>query len=89
MTTEQFLEIFLDKYLPNHTYDQLRDFFRQADMVKFAKMMPDRKQVEDDFMTAHDVIEKVRADYEQRLKSELHLAQGPADQAPTPEEQRV
>jgi hypothetical protein len=89
MTTEQFLETFLDKNLPNHTYEQLRDFFRQADQVKFAKMMPERKQVEDDFMTAHDVTEKVRADFERRRQEEFHAAQGPTDQSPTPEEQKV
>ena len=89
MTTEQFLETFLDQNLPNHVYEQLRDFFRQADQIKFAKMMPDRKQVEDDFMTAHDVIEQVRADFERRRQEEFHSARGPADQTPTPEEQKV
>jgi hypothetical protein len=85
MTTEQFLDAFRDKELPNHSYDQLRDFFRQADQVKFAKLMPERAGVEDDFMTAHDVTEKVRADYERRRQSEFHAAQSPVE----PQEEKV
>ena len=89
MTTEQFLDVFLDKELPNDSYEQLRDFFKEADQVKFAKLMPERIRIEDDFMTAHDVVEKVRADYERRRLSEVHTGEGQPPATPTPEEQKV
>jgi len=89
MTTEQFLDSFAPIELPNQTYDQLRDFLGLADQVKFARLMPERVRIEDDFMTAHDVIEKVRADYVRRQETEIHTGQVPVSEPPVAEEQKV
>ncbi len=89
MTTEQFLEAFLNKELPNDSYELLSGFFKEADQVKFAKLLPERTRIEDDFLTAHDVVEKVRADYERRRLQEVHTGEGQPAPTPTAEEQKV
>ncbi|MEW5795479.1 MAG: hypothetical protein AB1772_03875 [Candidatus Zixiibacteriota bacterium] len=89
MTTEQFLDAFREIELPNQLYEQLRGFLGHADRVKFARLMPERERVENDFITAHDVIEIVRADYERRQVAEVHTPPANTPQPPTAEEQKV
>ena len=89
MTTEEFLETFRDQELPGETYTELGGFFQHADQVKFAKLMPERTRTEDDFMTAHDVVERVRADFERRQQSEVVSVAGQTTEPPVTEEQKV
>ena len=42
MTTEQFVEAFARRELPESLYDDLVRCFRHADMVKFARQTPER-----------------------------------------------
>jgi hypothetical protein len=89
MTTEEFLETFREQELPGETYAELGGFFQHADQVKFAKLMPERERVEDDFMIAHDVVERVRADYERRQQADLVTTVAKADEPTVTEEQKV
>jgi hypothetical protein len=73
MTTEQFLQEFSERELPGGIYDRFGDFFGLADRVKFARLMPERTRAEEDFLTAHDIIEKVRIDRESRRQAETHI----------------
>jgi hypothetical protein len=89
MTTEQFLDRFAEIELPDNLYSSLSDFYRHADQVKFAKMMPEMKRAEDDFLIVHSMIDSVRIDYERRLEMILHET-SPTDEAtPVAEEQQV
>jgi len=89
MTTEQFLAAFADRDLPDQVYSQLADFFRHADQVKFARLMPEPTRVEDDFLVAHDVVEKVRAEYERRQEADIRTPAERAEEPPVIEEQKV
>lgn len=66
MTTEQFMTAFSDIDLPSDQFELLGGFFKHADMVKFAQFIPERKRCEDDFLMAHDLVERVRADFQQQ-----------------------
>jgi len=89
MTTEEFLDTFREIELPQETYLQLGDFFQHADQVKFAKFMPERVRVEDDFLRAHDVVEQVRADYERQQTADVLTVAAKSGEPPVAEEQRV
>jgi len=89
MTTEEFLDTFHEIELPEETYLQLGDFFHHADQVKFAKLMPERVRIEDDFMSAHDVVERVRADHERRQEADVLTVAGKTSEPPVIEEQKV
>jgi len=62
MTTEEFLEIFQEIELAGTLYVDCSSFFRHADLVKFARYIPERERVESDFKLVHDIIESVRED---------------------------
>ena len=89
MTTEEFLATFHEIELPEETYLQLGDFFHHADQVKFAKFMPERVRIEDDFLSAHDVVERVRSDYERRQETDILTVAGKTGEPPVIEEQKV
>lgn len=86
MTTDQFVEAFADIDLPNDSFDRLSGFYKHADMVKFARFRPSVERARQDFELAHDVIEKVRADYEQRQLLELKVKQEESGPPPQPGE---
>lgn len=85
MTTEQFVESFEKRELPNGLYDNLISFFRHADMVKFARFTPERARTEGDFTLVHELIETVRADFERRQQQEMQLTKGRHKQPETEE----
>jgi hypothetical protein len=89
MTTEQFMERFAEVELPDNLYSDLADFYQHADQVKFAKLMPETKRAEDDFLIAHGMIDSVRRDYEHRLEMTLHETNSTDDAKPITEEQQV
>jgi hypothetical protein len=89
MTTEEFLEAFKEIEWPEELYDLMAGFLNHADQVKFAKFMPERQRIEDDFLTAHDMVEKVRRDYERRLEAETRTLDQAAESMPKMEETAV
>lgn len=70
MTTEQFIENFAGKELPEELFAQIVDFYRHADQVKFARYQPAEKRPLLDFAFAHDMVEGIRADFERRRQIE-------------------
>jgi len=67
MTTEEFLGRFYEEKLPDGLFDDTGGFLKHADLVKFAKMIPESGCVETDFDFVHNMIELVRADYVRRM----------------------
>ncbi|HOP07301.1 MAG TPA: hypothetical protein PLF13_08430 [candidate division Zixibacteria bacterium] len=66
MTTEQFLDTFLQVPMPGDIYPRCAEFLKHADLVKFAKHEPGLERAEQDLSEAHDIVEAVRADYMRR-----------------------
>jgi len=73
MTTEEVLERFAEVDLPDGQYDVLGAFLRYADQVKFAKLLAERRRLEEDFMSAHSLVESIRADLERRRQAEVNV----------------
>ncbi|UCD64209.1 MAG: hypothetical protein JSW34_01875 [Candidatus Zixiibacteriota bacterium] len=68
MTTTEFLEQFIGRDLPPGLYERTEDLLHCADLVKFAKHIPEIERTEEDFETTHWAVEEVRADYDRRLR---------------------
>ncbi len=75
MTTTEFLELLGDLTLPDGLHERVSKFLHHADLVKFAKYVPEIGRSLQEFEAAHDVVELVRADYMQRQQAQLHLAE--------------
>ena len=89
MTTEQFMERFAEIELPDNLYSTLAGFHMHADQVKFAKLMPEMKRAEDDFLVVHAMVDSVRIDYERRQEMILHETSQTNETTPVAEEQQV
>ena len=87
MTTEEVMARFVEVELPDGQYDILRTFLSNADMVKFAKLLAARERLEEDFLTAHSLVEAVRAEFERRRMTEVKVKNDAGDTKP--EEQPV
>ncbi len=81
MTTDEFFAAFLDVKLPDHLYDEMRHFFSHADLVKFARLIPEDERAHTDFEFVHRMIDSVRAEFERRLQVEMAVNRknGPVD----------
>ncbi|MBD3332136.1 hypothetical protein GF356_04750 [candidate division GN15 bacterium] len=66
MTTEEFLAAFDNDMLPDDLHDRCRDFFRHADLVKFARMEPEDHRISEDFDFVYKMVDEVRIDYQRR-----------------------
>lgn len=66
MTTEEFLLRFTQEELPDNMYEDIGRFLRHADLVKFAKFVPENERAEADFEYVHAMIERVRVDFERK-----------------------
>ena len=86
MTTEQFVDAFEEIEMPEDSYDRLNDFYRHADRVKFARFRPSAERARQDFDLAHDIVEKIRADFERRQQMELRLKDNNGKTPPEPED---
>ncbi|MCK4461694.1 MAG: hypothetical protein KAW46_07800 [candidate division Zixibacteria bacterium] len=73
MTTDEFLQAFHEIPLPGELYGTMHRFFDHADLVKFAKYIPDSARAEADFDVVHDLVETVRADHERRRRTEIAI----------------
>ncbi len=89
MTTEEFLETFREIEWPDELYEPMAGFLKHADRVKFARLMPERKKVEDDFLVAHEMVDKVRRDYERRREAETRTLDQAAESVTKVEEKAV
>ncbi|NOY89075.1 MAG: hypothetical protein GXO93_06770, partial [FCB group bacterium] len=73
MTTEEFLATIKENHLPHDFYERVESFLNHADLVKFAKYIPELKRAQDDFDEVHNMIELLRADYEQRMHPKINI----------------
>ncbi len=74
MTTEELLAEIDKGMLPDDVYDELSQFLKHADLVKFAKMMPEQSRPERDYGFVHKVIDFVRKQYQAQQESETDTA---------------
>ncbi|MBN1213306.1 MAG: hypothetical protein JXA92_12095 [candidate division Zixibacteria bacterium] len=75
MTTEEFMERFEKIELPGNIYRDSMSMLRYADLVKFAKQVPESGRPEVDLQAAHDMIETVRFDRERKAQIDVHIDQ--------------
>lgn len=75
MTTEEFLERFDKIELPGNTYDDSMALLRHADLVKFAKQVPEPGRPDTDLQAAHDMIETIRVEQERKAQVDVHVDQ--------------
>ena len=66
MTTEEFLLLFKERQSSPGLHEDIGRFLRHADLVKFAKFIPERERTESDFDYVHTMVEQVRVDFERR-----------------------
>ena len=83
MTTEEFLDQFREMTLPEGLYEQSSGLLKHADLVKFAKYVPERTRADADFETAHAIVNLVRTEEERRQQTEIRIA-GETPQSPVP-----
>ncbi len=77
MTTEEFLDHFRTVELAAGSYDSCSSLLRHADLVKFAKLVPEVERCQTDFQSVHTLIENIRADWERKRAAESAAAQTP------------
>jgi hypothetical protein len=77
MTTEEFLEYFRIVELPAGMFDSCSGLLRHADLVKFAKYVPEAGRCHADFQAVRALVEEVRVDYERKRAAEIAAAQTP------------
>jgi len=75
MTTEEFLERFDKIELPDNIYNDSMSLLRYADLVKFAKQVPEPGRPDTDLQAAHDMIETIRAEHERKAQVDVHVDQ--------------
>lgn len=78
MTTSEYRDAFVEIPLPNDWYSRLLDFFRNADLIKFACMTPESGRAESDLKLVHDMVADVRDERLRQIEEEdrLKKAQG-------------
>lgn len=83
MTTEEFLDHFKGIELPSGALDRCTALLRHADLVKFAKLVPELEHCQSDFEIVHTLIEQVRQSAEEKRKAEIAASQTPPTVAET------
>jgi len=63
MTTEEFLFHFQQQSTPDGLLENMGRFLQHADLVKFAKLVPEKERTKADFDFVHSMIEQVRLDW--------------------------
>lgn len=60
MTTYEFLSVIVEKDIGEALYNTLKGFLEYADLVKFAKLVPEADKVDADYEVAVNIIDQVR-----------------------------
>jgi len=81
MTTYEFLQALIDHDVEESLYERYKKFLDFADLVKFAKFMPEIKKAESDYDEAVDIVEHLRQivvarEEEEKLKEPIPAAGG-------------
>ena len=73
MTTTEFIARFAETDLPGEHYDNVCTFLKHADLVKFAKLVPELERTGDDFHLVHSLISDVRDEHLRRREAEIEM----------------
>ncbi|MCM2271391.1 MAG: BatD family protein [candidate division Zixibacteria bacterium] len=76
MTTEEFLSQYREMTLPDGLFTQTSELLKHADLVKFAKYVPERERADGDFEASHMIVNLVRTEEERRLQTEMRISAG-------------
>lgn len=79
MTTQELLAAFEKLELPEGMFDRVKDFFMHADLVKFAKYMPEKEKAEADFDEVHAMVEEIRGDWDRRHRPDYTAGESALD----------
>ena len=77
MTTEEFLDSFVDISLPHDLFERSKTFLMYADLIKFAKLEPENGRMNKDYDFVYELIELIRIDYEKKQQAELQKNKRP------------
>lgn len=89
MTTEEFSEAFAEAETPNGTFDKTMRLFKHADLVKFAKYVPEHERMDSDYQEVYSLIESIRVDYVRKQEAETNLPDSNGDAETEPDKQEV
>jgi len=74
MTTDEFFSNFEIIGIPDDIKENMKKFFNHADLVKFAKFIPEAERCKSDFVYVHDIVERVRKDFQAKAEMEARIA---------------
>ncbi|MGH8015997.1 MAG: hypothetical protein ACREBV_07395, partial [Candidatus Zixiibacteriota bacterium] len=73
MTTDEFFDNYESIGIPEDLRENQKVFFNHADLVKFAKLVPETERCRSDFGYVHDLIERVRKDFQLKAEMEARI----------------
>jgi hypothetical protein len=88
MTTDEFFEHYRVIGIPEDLNEDLKKCFNHADLVKFAKYVPEVERCQSDFGYVHDVVERIRKEFQIRAEMEARI-QRPQSRTGKPPKVRV
>ena len=86
MTTGELLDRFTTVALPGDCHGALVAFFQHADLVKFARFVPQSDRALGDLDVVHDLVESIRADHAQRQAEAAAVTGGRGNRSGTPDD---
>jgi hypothetical protein len=84
MTTDELSDILAHRVMPGNSCVESVAFLRHADLIKFAKHIPENGRGEADFDLAYSLVDAIRADEDRKRRMEVEL-KGPRTSAPQEE----
>ncbi|MBN2226902.1 MAG: hypothetical protein JW763_06025 [candidate division Zixibacteria bacterium] len=66
MTTEEFLGRVIDEDMSEQMYHRAKTFLTHADLVKFAKYVPETERIVSDFNEAREMVDQIRRQVQER-----------------------
>lgn len=73
MTTDELFENYDSIGIKDEVRPALKEFLNHADLVKFAKYVPNKDRCQIDFRYVHDLIEFVRKEFQQKAELEANI----------------
>ena len=83
MTTDEFFENYETIGLAADIQTDLKAFLNHADLIKFAKFVPEVERCQSDFGYVHDLVERVRKEFQQKaeMEAQIHKSTSPYNTA--------
>lgn len=73
MTTDELFEKYDTIGLSGESHDSLEEFFDNADLIKFAKFIPETERCDTDFKYVHNLIEQVRVEFQKKAEQQMQI----------------